>query len=132
MRQEVDDQIAFRRRPRRDRKHPQHLIAQPWWRGRLCRLGEHSGQPSRWQLTPVAGPAGIAVPDVAAHPLAQHHGRLPVPADQHPGKIRAVRAPPARHQQRPEDRPQPDTSARDHRMGTPRRHPEHVSEVKAG
>ena len=57
---------------------------------------------------------------------------LPVPADQHPVKIRAVLAPPARHQQRPEDRPQPDTGPRDHRMGTPRRHPQHVSEVKAG
>jgi len=131
MQHKVGNRIAFGRRPRRDGKHPQHGISQPWWRGRLCGFSEYSGQRPWWQLTPLASPAGVAVSDVAAYPLVQQYGRPPVPVGQHPVKIRAVLAPPAGYQQRPEGPPQPGTGARDRLIGTSRRHPERVTEVKA-
>ena len=131
MRYKVGDQVAFGGRRRDLRKQPQYVIAQSCWRGRPRRSGEQSDQRFRWHRTLLASPAGITAPNVAAHALAHQHGRPPVPADQHPFKVRTVLAPPACHHQCPEGTPQPGAGARDRGIGTSGRQPKDVIQVRA-
>src|ERR1700735_19672 len=79
----------------------QHLLAQSWRQGHQRQDAE---QRRRAQLAALALAADLAVLDVAADPLAQQHGQLPVPAREHGGKLRAVLPARPGYQQRA-DRP---------------------------